>query len=402
MLRRNALPIVIILVFLVIYGTFFGVLQDRGLYRITPDTHNDRFFSMDDSYYVQNFYAFKPDDTGRVVKHPLLVAFAHYFTLAERAILGEKTLEHHYMLIILFQIMVQVLALACLYKTLTVHYKLKEWHAVLLTSIYGLSCASLLFTLIAESYVFSGALLIFTQWFILQKKPLPVVLLGILLGGITITNIFIWGLMVLFYEVKLYKRVIIGASGVLGLLLAIYLLPVRHVFYSQVLHVFQSSPANYRDKFPLLTCAKYSFYALFGSTWFFIDTTDASPFGQFAGSAVSFIPSAPWYLTFLIVLWTLLLIAAAVFLKKNRQLVIPLMVILFNLGLHGVIQYGLKEGFLYSLHHAFAQILLLACLLRPDEVKWLKPVQRLLIAGLILFAVVMAGVNIQGMLALMS
>jgi len=367
MLRRNALPIVIILVFLVIYGTFFGVLQDRGLYRITPDTHNDRFFSMDDSYYVQNFYAFKPDDTGRVVKHPLLVAFAHYFTLAERAILGEKTLEHHYMLIILFQIMVQVLALACLYKTLTVHYKLKEWHAILLTAIYGLSCASLLFTLIAESYVFSGALLIFTQWFILQKKPVPVVIMGILLGGVTITNIFIWGLMVLFYEDKFYKRAVLGAVGVFGLLLAIYLLPVREVFYSQVFHVFQSSPANYRDKFSLLSCARYGFYAIFGSTWFFIDTVNTSPFGQFPGSAVSFIPSAPWYLTILIGVWALVLLVGVIFLRKDRLLMSPFVVILFNVGLHVVIQYGLKEGSLYSLHHAFAQILLMACWLRPRK-----------------------------------
>ena len=271
------------------------------------------------------------------------------------------------MLIILFQIMVQVLALACLYKTLTVHYKLKEWHAILLTAIYGLSCASLLFTLIAESYVFSGALLIFTQWFILQKKPVPVVIMGILLGGVTITNIFIWGLMVLFYEDKFYKRAVLGAVGVFGLLLAIYLLPVREVFYSQVFHVFQSSPANYRDKFSLLSCARYGFYAIFGSTWFFIDTVNTSPFGQFPGSAVSFIPSAPWYLTILIGVWALVLLVGVIFLRKDRLLMSPFVVILFNVGLHVVIQYGLKEGSLYSLHHAFAQILLMACWLRPRK-----------------------------------
>ncbi len=403
MLRRNTLPIIIILLFLVVYGTFFSVLQNQGLYRINEATHNDRFFSMDDAYYIQHFYSTELDDTGRIVKHPLLVAFGHYFTLAERVLLGGKTLEHHYMLVILFQILVQVLALAYLYKTLTVHYKLKEWHAVLLTVIYGLSCASLLFTLIAESYIFSGALLILTQWFILKKKPVPVVIMGILLGGVTITNIFIWGLLVLFYEDKFYKRVIIGASGVLGLLLAIYLLPVRDVFYSQVLNVFQSSPANYRDKFPLIECARYGLYALFGSTWFFIDTVNASPFGQFPGSAVSFIPSAPWYLTLLIVAWVVLLVAAGIFSRKNRLLLSPLMVILFNLGLHVVIQYGLKEGSLYSLHHAFAQILLVACLLRPKEGgKPPRYIDKVLVVGLILFLVIMAGVNVQGMLALMS
>ena len=38
-----------------------------------------------------------------------------------------------------------------------------------------------------------------------------------------------------------------------------------------------------------------------------------------------------------------------------------------NLLLHGVVQYGLKEGFLYSLHHLPAQILLAALALRAPE-----------------------------------
>lgn len=429
MLRRNTLPIVIILVFLLIYGTLFAVLQGQGLYRITPETHNDRFFSMDDSYYVQHFYSTKVDDTGRVVKHPLLVAFAHYFTVAERAILGEKTLEHHYMLIILLQILVQVLGVACLYKILTMHYRLREWHAVLLTAIYGLSCASLLFTLIAESYVFSGALLIFTQWFILERKPVPVVIMGILLGGVTITNIFIWGLMVLLYEDKFLNRVIIGISGVFGLLLAIFLLPVRDVFYSQVFHVFYSSPANYRDSFPILTCARYGFYALFGSTWFFIDTVNTSPFGQFPGSAVSFIPSAPWYLTLIIGLWAMALLLGVILLKKDRLLLSPFLVLLFNGGLHVVIQYGLKEASLYSLHHAFAQILLMACWLREagsvnetgvvqksclkpgipivpgstEKLREQKTVSEkiLILSGLLLYGIFMIGSNLKGILTLM-
>lgn len=404
MLRKNRIPIIIMVLFLIVYGALFAYFQNKGIYNISEKTHNDRFFSMDDAYYVQHFYSTQLDDTGRIVKHPLLVAFGHYFTLAERLVLGEKTVEHHYMLIILFQIFVQILALACLYKTLSKHYRLKSGHAVLLTLIYGFSCASILFTLIAESYVFSGALLIFTQWFILKKKPIPVVIMGILLGGVTITNLFIWGLLVLFYEDKFYKRVIMAAVGGLGLLLVIFVLPVRDVFFSQVFDVFISSPENYRDQFSILECAKYGLYALFGSTWFFIDTANASPFGQFPGSAVSFIPLAPVYVDLFMGLWIVLLLLSVIVNRKNRLIWAPCAVLAFNLVLHVVVQYGLKEGSLYSLHHAFAQVMIVGGLLgmREEKSRLTARIRQIASISLILFFLAMVLINTPKLLVLLA
>ena len=395
--RKISYPLIIAIAFLMIYLALFAFAQSRGIYNINLHTNNDRFFSMDDSYYINHFYSTEPDDTGRVVKHPLLVAFAHYFTLLERSVLGEISTEHHYMLVVLFQILVQTIAVVYLFRMLTEHYKLTCLNAALLTLIYGLSCASLLFMLIAESYIFSGALLILTQWFILQKKPAAVVIAGILLGGMTITNIFIWGILVLFYDDKFYKRAIMAAAGGLGLLGAIWLLPVRDAFYTQCLKVFQSSPANYSDNFLVLEALKRGFYALFGSTYFFIDTVDESPFGKYQGQAVSFIPSAPFFINVIAGIWLLLMVYSLIGNRKNALIRGPLMVLLFNIALHVVKQYGLKEGSLYSLHHSFAQILIIACILSGLNGKGTsKAVSRTVSVFLIFFMVIMSAVNLKG------
>ena len=396
--RKINVPLIVVAVFLFIYGFYFAILQSQGLYDINEYTQNDRFFSMDDSYYINHFYSTEIDNTGRIVKHPLLVAFGHYFTRLERSILGNISIEHHYMLVVALQIMVQVIALAYLYKTLTVHYKLKDYHAVLLTAIYGLSCASLIFTLIAESYIFSGALLILSHWFILQKKPVAAVIAGLLLGGVTITNIFIWVLLVLFYDAKLYKRALMAAAGGLGLLGAIFILPIRSVFFAQCLAVFQSSPANYSDQFTLLEALKRGFYALFGSTYFYIDTVNASPFGKFQGTAVSFIPSASVLITILALIWLILLVYSIIINRKNPLIRAPLMVLLFNLALHVIKQYGLKEASLYSLHHSFAQILIIACLFSLSSKPRLTKTVSLFLVFYLLMMIIFNGQGILEML----
>ena len=369
--------------FFMLYMFCFYAVQQGGTYAITPNTHNDRYFSMDDAYYVQNFYSVKWEDTGRVVKHPLFVAFAHYATVAERMILGEVSVELHYLFVVMGQVIAQTVSLFFLFKILYTHYSLNFWKSALLTGLYGISCSSLLFMLVAESYTYSGLVLILAWWCMLNKRPIGTVITGILAGGITITNFFIWALMALFYGLdfslkggqeakrKLLNLFIknslrIGAAGV-GLLGTIALLPLRQAFYGQ-LQVFKSSPANYRDAFPLFEAVKNVFYTLFGSPIQYIDTVNQTPFGAYLGTAVSFVPSAGLFQSAFIAAWIVLLAIGTYFgFKKGKLAWAPVAVLVFNLGLHGFIQYGLKEGFLYSLHHLFAQILLAALALQPEN-----------------------------------
>ena len=60
------------------------------------------------------------------------------------------------------------------------------------------------------------------------------------------------------------------------------------------------------------------------------------------------------------------LVFAAVKFRKDSRLWAPLAVIIANLLLHGAAQYGLKEAFLYSLHHLPAQALVVSLLLSSE------------------------------------
>ena len=112
---------------------------------------------------------------------------------------------------------------------------------------------------------------------------------------------------------------------------------------------------------------RYAFFIFFGSTFFFVDTQNATPFGDYPGDALSFLPSAPPLIVAAMAFWCAVLIAAVIKGRRDPLLLAPLGVLIFNLLLHGALQYGLKEGFLYSLHHLSAQLLIAALLLRPKE-----------------------------------
>ena len=69
--------------------------------------------------------------------------------------------------------------------------------------------------------------------------------------------------------------------------------------------------------------------------------------------------------------WVGLLVWGVVRGRRSPLLWAPLGVLGCNLLPHGAVQYGLKEGFLYSLHHLPAQILLAALALRGErEGRW--------------------------------
>lgn len=56
----------------------------------------------------------------------------------------------------------------------------------------------------------------------------------------------------------------------------------------------------------------------------------------------------------------LLLLLAVMANRRNKLIYGPAAVLSANLAIHVFRQYGLKEGFLYSLHHQFAQLLIFA------------------------------------------
>jgi len=384
-----------IVLILTVYICGLYVFQSDGTYNITSNTNNDRFFSMDDSYYVNHFYSLILDNTGRIVKHPLLSAFAHYATQLQHITLGEISISSHYLLIVLGQIIICLIGLVFLFRILKEHYHLPTNITNLLVTLYAFSSATMIYTFIAESYIFSGTILIISYWCVLNDKSKSLIVLGILAGGVTITNFTIWAIIIMFLNRTFLNKIKLILISGLGLLGVICLLPIRQVFYSEFFKVFIGSPQNYSNHFSLFKALKMGFYSIFGSTYFYIDTVKQSPFGQYKGNAISFIPSSNLLISIIMCVWILGIIIACIrgIQSKDKLLIAPMLVLIFNIALHVGVQYGLNEAFLYSLHHSFAQILIVAYLMKYTSAPALKKVVYSLTG---LYLVIMVGVNVFG------
>ena len=355
--------LVFFIALMILYGAIFLLLTRTGLF--TP-THNDRLFSADDAYYSTEFFSAELDDSPRVIKHPLLIVFGCAFTRAEKAIFGEVSLRRHYELIVMLQMCAAVLAVFFLDLILEGLYKLKCSRALTMCAVYALSFSALFFTFVAESYILSALLLTASFYFARRHIWIVTAILGVLAAGVTLTNGFTWALIVLLSGDKFWKRavVVVAAAAVFCALAAA--LPIRHIFYSTLLSGSAGSLRNYSDRFGFLEVVARAFFAFFGSTFFWLRTDSASPFGDFSGDALSFTPAASVPVVIASLIWLAALVFAVVKFRKDSRLWAPLAVLAANLLLHGAAQYGLKEAFLYSLHHLPAQVLCVSLLLSPE------------------------------------
>ena len=348
---------------MLLYCAIFLLLTRTGLF---SPTHNDRLFSADDHYYSTEFFSAELDDSPRIIKHPLLIVFGCAFTRLEKAVFGYISLRRHYELIIMMQMCASVLATFFLDLILEGLYKLKCSRALTVCGIFALSFSVLFFTFIAESYILSALLLTASFYFARRHIWIVTGVLGVLTAGVTLTNGVLWALIVLLSGDRFWKRaaVIVSAAAVFCAIAAA--LPIRDIFYSTLLTGSKSSLGNYSDRFGFFEVVSRTFFAFFGSTLFYLKTESASPFGQYGGDALSFVPAASVPVVIAGVLWLAALVFAAVRFRRDSRIWAPLAVIAANILLHGAAQYGLKEAFLYSLHHLPAQILAVSLLLSPE------------------------------------
>lgn len=355
-----------------VYGSIFLLLCRTPLYDFTSTrgAHNDFLFSSDDVYYVSSFFSTTMDTSLRVIKHPLLVVIGWLCTCAEQLVLGGISLKRHYELIVMVQLCISLLSTFYLYRILEEHYKLERRWALLLCAIYALAFSTLFFTFIAEHFILSALLLIMSFYYAKSRKTWLLVLLGALTAGITITNAALWAAIVWFSgeptAADRRRRMLTLFLGGACFCVMVALSPARTIFFQNIIDGGMNSFHSYGDHYGFWDSVRRTFFAFFGSTFFYLDTAAASPFGDFAGHALSFLPSASAPITAAMVLWVILLGWGAVQGRRNQLLWVPLAVLLCNLTLHGLFQYGLKEGFLYSLHHLPAQLLIAALALRPD------------------------------------
>lgn len=349
-----------------IYGLIFLYLCQTPFFDVT-NAHNDRLFSADDVYYVKHFYASVMDDSVRIIKHPLLVVFGWLFTRLEGLVFGAISLKRHYALIVCFQLCLSLLSTFYLERILRRQYGMRQRRVFLLCAIYALAFSTLFYTFVAESYIISSLLLLMTFYYARRQNAPMTVLLGVLAAGTTITNAFLWAIIAWLADPGSRKRrlAILFLSGIC-FCIVVALSPARDIFYANIISSGLGSAHNYSDHFGLLETLTRVFFIFFGSTAFYLHTALQSPFGDFAGDALSFLPSASFPIGLAALVWLVFLIWSTIRARKDPLLRAPLGVLGFNLLLHGVIQYGLKEGFLYSLHHLPAQILIIALAVRPE------------------------------------
>lgn len=368
----------------VIYLLIFLYMRSTPFYDVTS-AHNDRLFSADDHYYVTEYFSAQIDDSPRIIKHPLLVLFGSLFTRMEGLVFGEVSIQQHYEHIVLLQMGLALLSVFYLYRILTEQYDLRQRDAVLLCAIYAFAFSTVFYTFVAESYINSALVLIMSFYYARRGNAPVTALLGVLAAGVTITNAALWAIIVLCTNsFSLLRKVQILAAGGLVFCVLMALSPLRGIFYSTLISGALSSAHNYSDHFSLGELIRRVFFVFFGSTAFALDTMESSPFGEFPGDALSFIPHAGIGVVLAALVWVFLLAAAVWLARKQPLLYAPLAVLGANLVLHGVIQYGLKEGFLYSLHHLPAQILLVALLLRPETKTPLRRAVPILLSGYLL------------------
>lgn len=345
-----------------LYVALFLLLRQTQLFQVAG-RHNDWLFSCDDLYYSTRFFSAEMDGSARIIKHPLLVVFGWLFTCVEGLVFGQISAGAHYCLIVIMQMAASYLTVLLLDRILEEQWRLRTGDALLMCAAYALAFSSLFYTFVAESFILSGLMLMASFYFAGRGNTWATAALGVLCAGVTITNALLWAVIVWLSGWSWRRKLAVSAAAGVCFCALVALLPVRTVFYTTILHGAVNSARNYSDSFPILEWAARVFFAFFGSTAFYLDTAEQSPFGDFAGDALSFLPLAPVWIVLVCLAWLGLLVLAAVRGRKDRRLWPVLGVLGLNFLLHGVIQYGLKEGFLYSLHHFGAQTLLMASLL---------------------------------------
>lgn len=350
-----------------VYGAIFAFLCHTPFYDVTG-AHNDRLFSADDVYCATEFYSAQMDDSARIIKHPLFIVYGSLFTRAEKLLFGTISIKSHYQVIVASQIVLSLLSTLYLERILRKQYGLKERRALLLCGVHALAFSTLFYTFVAETYILSALLLLMSFYYAGEGNDPATVLLGICTAGVTITNAALWAVIVwLAHRGSWKRRLGLLVLGGAGFCVVTALLPVGNFFFSSIISGGLYSAQSFRDHFGPLELLVRVFFVFFGSTAFFLHTALETPFGDYPGDALSFLPSASWPIVVLALAWVALLVWGIVRGRRSPLLWAPLGVLGCNLLLHGVVQYGLKEGFLYSLHHLPAQILLAALALRAPE-----------------------------------
>ena len=365
------------LIFLTVFFSTTIILKNNRVYDLSPILE-DRFYSLDDLHYATRIYNPDKDNmTGPMnlfssVKHPLLSFNAHIFSSAEKMINKDIPFIRHHLNIIFIQLITSLIGIIFLYKTLSEIIKLSKFQSFLLTLIYLFSNTILITTVITDSFIFGATSLIVAYYLLSKQKYILSGILGSLIFGITITNVVIWGIMVLAlggFRLKPLLKIFYSFSiTTLLVVLIMYLYNSAYLYMimSNFFKVIKINAELFKMDYNLLITIRNGFYYLFGAAFFYINTTNTTPLGLNKNMTISFLPSANVWISFLGISMLLLIV---IFLIKNiknkdKNIIACFFIIIFNIILHCAFKFGLNEAFIYTSHILFVYIILLAIILK--------------------------------------
>lgn len=344
----------------------------------------DRTFSLDDKYYTESVFnpqMVKPSEScGLAVKHPLMIVFGNRFAAIEAQIFSNinNSTSRHYTDIILFQILLTTVGVIILYKIFREIIKIDKIKSLLLCLIYLVSNSTIIFTLFVDSFIYSSFLIILAYYMLSKKKYVLSGVIGALIFGVTITNVIIWAILVLFLiGFKDIKGLIkIGSSFLFtSLIIFIFVLTPEYSDYicNNFFNVVNENSKEFTDKYEVIDIVKPFFHFMCVAPLFYINIVNTDHRGLSLGKAISFTPDCNSILSIVTVIWFSIILYTIIKKYKNKNVVACSMVLLYNLLLHGGKQFGLKEAFLYSTHHFSLQLILISiCLIDSKHEKKLK------------------------------
>lgn len=354
--------------------------------------------SYDDIYHARSIYSEEPNYekiVGTITKHPFISAFGQTIHKVENIIFDNNNNTDHYYHIVLFQILLNVIGIFYLYKILKEQFKIKDKWCYLILTIYELATVSLLGTLILDSFIVSGTLLIMSYYYLSKQKLIISTILGILVAGLCITNSIAFAIMAVFLLKNKKSILKVGIGCILGALAVSLLLPYKDLLFNN----FFSEVRNQTDRFTTESNGigiylKTIFYYLLASPIFFLNTIHTQPKGL---DTVVFDLSASYFVIIATIIFFIFIIYNVIKNIKDRNMLAVFGVFTYNMVLHALIKFGLNEGTIYGLHFLFAEILMFAFGFKIKN----TIVRRIFICFAIILLLIQIRYNLNGILKLL-
>lgn len=384
-------------IFITLFTVANFIKTKTNFYRNDLKFRWDNVLSYDDIFYSKSIYTSEKkyeSTVSTIVKHPFMRVIGHGFVIVENALFSNMNKTDHYFHIVVFQIIINLIGVIYLYKILREQFKLKNRWCLLLLTIYEMATVAILGTLIVETFLISGTLLIMSYYYLSKQKKVASIIIGILTTGVTVTNCIPFALMAIFLLKDKKDILKVGVSCAIGFMTINLMLPYREILFSNFINMVENNANKYSKEQTGITYINMILYNLIISPIFFIKQIHIMQKGL---DLVTFDLMSSKIVGIMTMLFFIGIIYNIIKNRKNRNMLAALVVFIYNMILHGVVKFGLYEGTIYGLHFLFAEILMFAFGFNNKD----KKIKYTFIIFAIIMLLVQIRYNMKGLLELL-